>query len=182
MTDPSDRLFERLLVLRCQTGDEAAFAELVERYRHRLHYFVRKLLGEADADDVLQDVWLDVYRGLSRLSDAAALAAWLYRIARDRAYRVLRKRRSGQVPLDAAELIDESAEATFSADEAARIHVALGELEPQHREVLILRFLEEMSYEDIARIVGCPLGTVRSRLHYSKLALRRQLERKDPHE
>jgi RNA polymerase sigma-70 factor (ECF subfamily) len=182
MTDPADRLLERLLVVRCQTGDEAAFAELIERYRPRLHYFVRKLVGDAEADDVLQDVWLDVYRGLWRLSDAGAFAAWLYRMARDRAYRVLRKRRPGQLPLDSAEPIDEAAEATFSADEAAQIHVALGELEPQHREVLILRFLEEMSYEDIARVVGCPRGTVRSRLHYGKRALRRVLERKNPHE
>jgi RNA polymerase sigma-70 factor, ECF subfamily len=177
MTDAADRLYESLLVLRCQAGDEAAFAEIVERYGPRLRYFVRKLLGAADAEDVLQDVWLDVYRGLGRLADAGALPAWLYRVARDRAYRVLRRRRGASVPLDVNGLVDDSAEPEFSAEDAARIHDALRDLEPEHREVLILRFLEEMNYEDIARVVGCPVGTVRSRLHYGKRALRRQLER-----
>jgi RNA polymerase sigma-70 factor (ECF subfamily) len=180
MTDPADRLYERILVLRCQAGDEAAFAEILERYGPRMRYFVRKLLGEADvsadAEDVLQDVWLDVYRKLGRLTDAGALAAWLYRIARDRAYRVLRKRRPGRVALDAEVLTDDAEEGSFSAEDAARIHAALRELEPEHREVLMLRFLEEMTYEDIARVTGCPIGTVRSRLYYGKLALRRRLK------
>jgi RNA polymerase sigma-70 factor (ECF subfamily) len=179
MTDPADRLYERLLVLRCQTGDETAFAELVERYGPRLRYFVRKMLGETDAEDILQDVWLDVYRGIARLADAAALPAWLYRIARDRAYRLLRKRRPGQVSLDAAEGVGDAAEVRFSAEDAARIHAALQRLEAEHREVLMLRFLEEMSYEEIARVVGCPVGTVRSRLHYGKLALRQLLAKEN---
>ncbi len=179
MTDPADRWYEQLLVLRCQAGDDAAFAELVERYGPRLRYFVRRLLGEADAADVLQDVWLDVYRGIGRLADAGAVAAWLYRIARDRAYRVLRKRRPTPAALDGVDVADDSDAVTFSAEDAARIHAALSALEPEHREVLILRFLEAMSYDEIARVVGCPVGTVRSRLHYGKLALRRRLE-KDP--
>src|SRR4051812_29894924 len=118
MTDPADRLYERLLVLRCQAGDEAAFAEVVGRYGPRLRYFLRKMLDADDAEDALQDVWLDAHRGLWRLADAGALPAWLYRVARDRAYRVLRRRPAHRVPLDADGLVDaatDAAEVAFSA-------------------------------------------------------------------
>jgi RNA polymerase sigma-70 factor, ECF subfamily len=184
MPDPADRLYERVLVLRCQSGDEAAFAELVERYSPRLRYFLRKLLGDTHvAEDALQDVWLDVFRAVPRLADPAAFPAWLYRIARDRAYRALRSLRRvprSLVEGDLAEGVEN--DETFSAEDAARIHAALDELPPEQREVLVLRFLEEMTYEDIARVVGCPAGTVRSRIHYGKRALRRALERTNDHE
>ena len=188
MTDQAELIYERLLVVRAQAGDEAAFAELVERYSPRLRYFLRKLLGperhrgrslQADgAEDALQDVWLDVFRHLPRLADPQALVAWLYRIARDRAYGRLRKARRTE-PLDESQIVDAAAadEGDFSAEDAARIHAALDELPPEQREVLVLRFLEDMSYEQIARVVGCQLGTVRSRLHYGKQALRRLLDR-----
>src|SRR5438105_3226823 len=100
MTDTPDRLYERVLVLRCQAGDEDAFAELVERYQPRLRYFLRKMLRPAEAtEDALQDVWLAVFRGLARLADVGAFRAWLYRIARDRALRELRTCRPSAQPL-----------------------------------------------------------------------------------
>src|SRR5262245_25627055 len=188
MTDQAERIYERLLVVRAQAGDEAAFAELVERYSPRLRYFLRKLLGperhrgrslQSDgAEDALQDVWLDVVRHLPRLADPQALVAWLYRIARDRAYGRLRKMRRTE-PIDESQIIDEmgAIDEDFSAEDAARIHSALDLLQPEQREVLVLRFLEDMSYEQIARVVGCQLGTVRSRIHYGKLALRRALKK-----
>jgi RNA polymerase sigma-70 factor (ECF subfamily) len=181
MTDPADRLYERLLVLRCQAGDEAAFAELVERYGPRLRYFLRRLLGPTgETEDVLQDTWLDVFRSAPRLADPGAFAAWLYRVARDRAWRLLRKQRQPLAPLPEEDLAGEEAE--FSAADAEQVHIALGQLPLEHREVLVLRFLEEMSYDDIARVVGCPLGTVRSRLHHARRALRGGIERMNGHE
>jgi RNA polymerase sigma-70 factor (ECF subfamily) len=184
MPDPADRLYERLLVLRCQTGDETAFAALVEGYSPRLRYYLRKLLDrDADrADDLLQEVWFDVFRGVPRLADPAAFPAWLYRIARDRALRELRKRRPTQRPLVEADLANSTGDVEFSPEDAARIHTALGKLAPEHREVLVLRFLEAMSYEDIAQIVGAQLGTVKSRLYYAKRALRRVLEERSDRE
>ena len=179
MSDPAELIYERLLVVRAQTGDEAALAELVERFSPRLRYFLRKLLTSADgAEDALQDTWLDVVRNLPRLADPQALTAWLYRIARDRAYGRLRKMRKLEVPLDEQQIIDAAAadEGDFSPEDAARIHMALDQLPAQQREVLILRFLEEMSYDQIARVVGCHIGTVRSRIHYGKQALRKALQ------
>src|SRR5439155_20160187 len=94
MTDTTDRLYETVLVLRCQAGDDAAFTELVERYQPRLRYYLRKLLfGVREPDDVLQEIWFDVFRAIPRLIDAGAFRAWLYRIAHDRALRELRGRR-----------------------------------------------------------------------------------------
>jgi RNA polymerase sigma-70 factor (ECF subfamily) len=178
MTDAAERLYERLLVLRCQTGDGNAFTELVERYDRRLRYYLRKMLQETDRlDDLAQETWLDVFRSLPRLLEPGAFGAWFYRLARDRAYRELRKRSMPCRPLGEAELaVTNGAPDDFSAEDAARVHRALDDLEPEHREALVLRFLEEMSYEDIARVTACPLGTVRSRLHYAKRALRRALE------
>jgi RNA polymerase sigma-70 factor, ECF subfamily len=110
MTDASDRLYERVVVLRCQAGDDAAFEELVGRYSQRLRYYLRKMLREADrAEDVLQDVWLQVLRGLPRLADPGAFPTWLYRVARDRVYGELRKARHTVRPLEDADVIDESA-------------------------------------------------------------------------
>ena len=180
MIDQAELIYERILVVRAQAGDEAAFVELVERYSPRLRYFLRKLLASADtAEDALQDVWLDVFRHLPRLADPQALVAWLYRIARDRAFAHLRKLRHGEQLLDETALADAKAteENDFSPEDAARIHAALDKLPPEQREVLVLRFLEEMTYEQIASVVGCQLGTVRSRIHYGKLALRRALEK-----
>lgn len=184
MTELADRLYERLLILRCQTGDETAFAELVERYDRRLRYYLRKMLrGEDRLDDLAQEVWFDVFRGLPQLAEPGAFSAWFYRLARARVYREFRKRRLPVRPLQEAEPVIANGEPDrFCAEDARRIHEALDELQPEHREVMVLRFLEEMPYEDIARVTGSPLGTVRSRLHHAKRALRRALERMNIHE
>jgi RNA polymerase sigma-70 factor (ECF subfamily) len=183
MTDRHDQLYESLLVLRCQAGDEGAFVELVERYHQRLRLFLRQMLRDGHAvDDVLQDVWLDAFRGVGKLRDTAAFAGWLYRIARDRAYRVLRKR--GGLQTVSLEQGDASGEISASdgpgtePDERMLVNASLERLPHDQREVLLLRFIEGMSYVQIAAAVGCEVGTVRSRLHYGKLALKRELEGK----
>jgi RNA polymerase sigma-70 factor (ECF subfamily) len=149
-----------------------------------LRYFLRAMLrGERDVDDHLQEIWLDVYRGIARLNEPGVFAAWLYRIARNRAFRTLRKRREPSHSLDGIELpAKDDDETRWSAEDAEYLHAALNSLAPEHREVLLLRFIEEMSYEDIARVTGCPVGTVRSRIHYAKRALRDVLERMNPHD
>jgi RNA polymerase sigma-70 factor (ECF subfamily) len=88
----------------------------------------------------------------------------------------LRKSKRQEQPLGEIDVPDEAAEeGEFSPEDAARIHTALGDLPLEHREVLVLRFLEEMSYDEIARVTSQPLGTVRSRIHYAKRALKRAL-------
>lgn len=181
MTSTPEQLYERLLVLRSQTGDAAAFEELVVRYAPRVRYYLDKLLGpDGQAEDALQDVWIEVFRNLVRLTDLAAFTGWIYRIARDRAFRQLRRSRFTYQPLREADLTEDgdADDPIVSAEEAAAVHAALDTLPPEHREVLVLRFLEDMTYEAIAVVTGSPLGTVRSRLHYAKCALRLALERR----
>ena len=177
MAQTADRLYEQVLVLRCQTGDDGAFAELVGHYDQRLTYYVRRLAGaQRDPEDILQDVWLTVYRKLPQLRDPRALAVWLYRIARTTTLAALRGGRNwAELPEEPAGPDESSAEPVLSAEDAAQIQAALDRLRPEHREVLSLRFIEDMSYEQIAAVVGCPLGTVRSRLHHAKEALQREL-------
>ena len=181
MTNSADRLYERVLLLRCQAGDQAAFEELVGGYSPRLRYYLRKMLRDVDrTEDVLQDVWLQVLRGLPKLADPGAFPAWLYRIARNRACRRLRERRP-LYPLEEMDLAEETGD-DIRLEDAEYIHRALDELALEHREVLVLRFLEDMTYQNIARVTGCPVGTVRSRIHYAKRALRCALERRSGHE
>jgi RNA polymerase sigma-70 factor (ECF subfamily) len=182
MTDPTDRCYEQILVLRCKAGDDAAFTELVERYSPRLRYYLRKMLDQPEsADDALQEIWLDVFLGLPKLADSLAFPAWIYRVARNRCALAWRKRDRAHrlvAELQSFGESDEEQEPEFNAEDAVRVHGALDELAPEHREVLVLRFLQDMSYEDVAKTIGCQLGTVRSRLHYAKRALRHALEMK----
>lgn len=173
------RILVQVLVVRCQTGDREAFADLVGLYGTKLRYYLAKLLGDpAAAEDAAQEVWFDVFKGLPRLAAPAAFPAWLYRIARARAYQTLRQRPEPCVALGEVEPADPASDAgDFSPEDAERVHRALDQLSPEHREALVLRFLEGLSYEDIAAVVGCELGTVRSRIHYAKRALRLGMER-----
>ena len=176
MTD-EDRLYERLLVLRSQTGDEGALTELILLYSPRLRYYLRKMLPrqESQTEDMLQETWCDAIRSLGSLRDAAAFPAWIYRIARDRAWRLLRRERPVLPLLPEVELPATAEGPDFTAEDAAAVHAALAELPAEQREVLVLRFIEGLTYEEIAAIIAAPLGTVRSRLFYGKESLRQLL-------
>lgn len=166
-----------LLVLRCQSGDERAFEELVRAFSPRTLGYLRQLVGD-DAEDVLQETWLAVFRGIAGLHDPAAFSVWLLRSARHRALNWLRHQRRERellqdVPLDAI-ATDEPAPTSPSAldivDEA-RLNAAMLEMPPPQREVLSLRYLADLSYAQIAQITAVPIGTVRARLHYAKKRL-----------
>jgi RNA polymerase sigma-70 factor (ECF subfamily) len=174
MPDPA--LYERLLVMRSQLGDADALAELVGAYSPKLRYYLRKLAGERSVEDLLQETWLAALRGLPKLQAPEAFRAWLYRVARDQAFGALRKRqRSKEVASEQVEAVAEDAADEFHVEDIAAMHRALDTLPEEQREALVLRFLEEMSYDEIARITGAAVGTVRSRLYYGKQALRAKL-------
>ena len=177
------RIFERLLVVRCQTGEAAALAELIARYGPRLRFYLRKMTADSVADDLLQEVWIDVFAKIARLNDPESFAAWVYRIARDRAFRELRRRRISTVAvdervIDSAAMVGQDDEPRWSEEDVEQLRTALDELPIAQREVLLLQFVEQMTYEQIAAVVGCPVGTVRSRIHHAKRALRAALERR----
>ena len=180
MTNIAHHLYEQTLVLRSQIGDDAAFAELMRIYSPRIRVYVEKMLQRQPemTDDILQDVWVSAFRSLGKLQDIAAFQAWVYRIARDRVFREFRRRHIEWSLLDESiDAISAAEDVTESLDiETIRQH--LEKISAQHREVLVLRFLEELSYEEIAHVTGNSVGTVRSRIHYGKRALRRAFEDK----
>jgi len=171
-------LIEQLLLLRCQMGDKDALAELIERYERSLRYFINRLLDNSElTEDIFQDTWLTVIRKIYSLKEIDAFPAWLYRIARNKVYQQLRIKKT-VIELDENIAIENHAEDDdFSPEDAAKVHKCLKVLPPDYREVLMLRFLEQMSYEHISQVLNCKLGTVRSRLHYAKIALKKELEK-----
>ena len=169
----TEELRLRLLVLRCQAGDERAFAQLMNQFSGRTLGYLRGLVGDA-AEDVQQDVWLAVYRGLSGLANPGAFRTWLYSTTRHRAIDFLRKRKR-ESELLAAVAIEievvthaEVAIVEFADEDVKQL---LDRLPPLHREVLVLRYQNDLSYAQIALIAGCSIGTIRSRLHHAKQRL-----------
>ncbi len=182
MDDLADDVYRRLLVLRCQVGDRGAFQDLVRQCQPRISRYFHKLLpGETNVDDLIQELWIDVLRSIGRLNDPAAFLPWLYRIAHNRAFEMLRWRQRRPTTaieeLDTVETVSDEGDFTFEDRQA--VHAALDQLTPEHREVLLLRFMEDLSYEEIAKVTGTRLGTIRSRLHHAKRALRRIIEKVD---
>lgn len=174
------RVRDEWIALRCQLGEPAAFADLVQEMERPLLYYIAKMLGDQDAAlDVLQNVWMAAFRKIRRLQEPAALRTWLYRLAHAQTVDCLRHDRSQQrVERQRAETLPETEEpSTFDHEHAAAVHRALDQLDVQHREVLVLQFLEGWSVQQIATVVGCPPGTVKSRTHYAKQALKQILVR-----
>lgn len=179
MDRSTDRARDELLALRCRSGDPDAFRELIAAYERPLRYYLLKTLGNEDrAYDVLQELWLHVFRGIRQLVEPAALRVWLYRAAHGLAVDQIRRRYVRQAAEQERALVEDVArDPEFTQVDAHAIHRALDELEPAQREVLVLFFLEDLSLEDIADVVECPAGTVKSRLHYAKRALADVLKR-----
>ena len=179
------RLSEQAVVLRAQAGDRAAFHDLVEQYQRRLTYYVHRLVGDVEqAHDLLQEIWIEVFRKLGRLESPAAFRVWLYRVAHHRAVKHLRRK---SVEARAREIIAGAVEEETSDDElellenVELVHHALEQLSFEHREALALRFLEGMSIGEIAHVAECSEGTAKSRLHYAKAAMRQIIEKEQAH-
>ncbi len=168
------------IVHRCRAGERAAFEELFEMYQPRLKYYVRRLdCDGANVDDILQDIWLTVVKEIKKLKDAKVFSIWLCRIARNKVYDGFRRREDLAVLPEEDELSISGNEPTFDAEDGEKLHTALKNLKPYHREVLTLCFIEQMSYQLIAEVIGCGIGTVRSRVFYAKQSLRKEMERQN---
>ena len=187
MKRSSREIYDDLLVLRCQRQDLAAWDELVQRWNPRLHYYLRRMIDqEHDVVNALQEVWLQAFRGISSLRDDRRLAPWLYTITRRTACQHYR-RDYGRHQVDTSEAIeDEPDELTDNfkqLENAELVHFGLSQLGLVEREALTLFFLEDLSIDEMAQILGIPSGTVKSRLSKARRDLRRILEREsDRHE
>lgn len=172
------KLAEDVLLLRCQIGDKNALTQLIERYKKPLWYFINRLLDESEpTEDIFQDTWLTVIRRLHGLREPDSFSTWLYRIARNKVYHHLRKKRVWSELSEDVAAPNKNEDDIVSLEDAAKVHKCLKELRPEHKEVLMLRFLEQMTYQQMAKVLDCNPGTVKSRVYYAKLALKKELEK-----
>jgi RNA polymerase sigma-70 factor (ECF subfamily) len=180
----SDATSDERLIACTLAGEPAAFGQLVVRYQGRLYNaLVRVLASAEDARDVAQDAFVQAFLKLDTFRGHAAFFTWLYRIAFNLAMSHARRGRHVE-SLDAAkdhcglEPVDGqiSPEAELvGREQVALVHRALAALSAEYRQIIVLRELEDCSYDQIAEILDLPIGTVRSRLFRARLALRDQL-------
>ena len=166
-----------------QTGRMEAFEELVRRYRNDVfglaHHFVH---NREDAWDLSQEVFIKAHRALRSFRGDASFKTWLMRITANQCKDFLKKRRVKTVPLEpvseslaTSSRLPDPGQAAVARETADAILDVLGTLPFKHRSVFILREFEDMSYEEMSRVLGCSLGTVMSRLHHARKKLREGL-------
>jgi RNA polymerase sigma-70 factor (ECF subfamily) len=189
--DPNDEL---RLVERLKRRDEAAFNQFVLLYQQRVFSLLARMVGNREeARDVAQDVFLTVFKNIDSFRGDSKLSTWLYRVAVNHCKNRIKylDRRS----VKKHDEIDDAREGAVSdggavggrparPDEAAQgneleavVRRALSSLEAEHRELIVLRDLEGLAYEEIVTITGLPDGTVKSRLHRARAALKDAIER-----
>ena len=185
MATDKEYIQSELIVIRYLKGSAQAFDELVHAWETPLFYYIRRLVdSEEDAWDTMQEVWIKVSRRIRRLRDPAAFPAWVYKLARRCAIDHLRKNSAFKFLPETEVAPDNPSDggATLSLDiDAEELHWGLGQLSHYHREVLILHFLEGFSLAEISDITSVPVGTVKSRIYFSKKALREMLEQERSH-
>ena len=176
--DTETRTQYEWLALRCQSGETGAFEELIAVMERPLLYYAASLTGNTDsALDVLQEVWIKAFRGIRKLKNPGSLRSWLYTITHGIAVDRIRKNYSReQAEKVQYEDFQEAEEPSFAEEDTAAVHAALNQIGLHHREVLILHFLEDLSLAEIAEVVGCSEGTVKSRIHYAKRQMKQILE------
>jgi RNA polymerase sigma-70 factor, ECF subfamily len=175
-------LDERAVVIAAQKGDREAFKLLYDCYRDRVYNFIFYSMGdELRTEDVLQVVFVKVFRGLPGFRFEASLATWIYRIALNECLNQQRRRVLRQVPFESLLGSDDEPCATPSdlqhaeAERRQIVHRAVMELSPKLRSVVALRYLDELSYEEIAGVLECSAGTVASRLNRALGQLEKRL-------
>lgn len=183
MSTEREQIYCELLVLRCRRRDSGAMEELIRHWERRLFYYIRRLLdSEEDTWDVLQETWLKVIGSIGELREPRSLPMWLYRIARNTAMSRLRRRYADRALVDDSEdvsEVDQSTHGGFTFEDAEQVHYGLSQLSLPHREVLTLYFLQDLAVDEIAELLGVAPGTIKSRLHFAKRALRAVLEQEE---
>lgn len=177
---------DQVLIRQTLDGHTVAFGELVRKYQNRLYNgMVHMLRNEAEAEDVVQDAFILALTRLESFHGKSAFFTWLYRIAYNVAISRIRRRKP---TVSLTPTSDESRPMEFEGntpapddrmsriEDVGQLQQALDRLSDEHREVLVLREMQELDYEAISEILDLPIGTVRSRLHRARLQLKQQLE------
>ena len=193
-TKAQEVALDHALVLRFKNGDQAAFEEMVSRYWDRIYAMVHQLLrNQQDAEEVTQDAFIRAHRGLVNFRGDSAFSTWLYQIAtnlaRNRYWYWWRRKRDKSISID--QPIGSEGDMTLADVLPAQVetpdditvtqefvdHIAIGmeKLSAKHREVLVLRNIKNMTYEEIAQVLEVSLGTVKSRIARARDSLRSKL-------
>lgn len=176
---------DKLLVARVQKGDKRAFDLLVMKYQYKVHAIVSRYVKDFDeVNDVVQEAFIKAYRALAKFRGESAFYTWLYRIAVNTAknYLVARNRRPPASDVDAEEAafyegseklrdIDSPENLLYRDELEAVVDLAIKNLPEDLRTAVTLREFEGLSYEEIAEVMGCPVGTVRSRIFRAREAI-----------
>lgn len=175
-----DHLSDTELVHAAKGGDTASFGELVRRHGPRLLALARQLVGPDAAEDVVQEAMIDAYRGLAGFTGDAAVGTWLYRIALNRCLQERRKRKPIVMDAEPLELLARWEDPDFSVNPAQvatrrsqteTLHGVLNELPEGYRTALLLHDGQGLSAAELAEATGIPLGTAKSNIRRSRLAL-----------
>jgi RNA polymerase sigma-70 factor (ECF subfamily) len=167
---------DEALIGRIARGDRLAMQVLFARHHVRIYRYVLRLLrDEMAAEDVIGDVFLDVWRQANRFEGRSAVSTWLIAIARFKALSLLRKRREVGLDEETAEAIEETSDdpelAVTKQDKGEKLRKCLALLSREHREVIDLVYYHEKSVEEVAQIVGIPENTVKTRMFYARKKL-----------
>ena len=176
------------LIKRFQAGDELAYINLVDRYKDKLMNFIFPYFGEIEqTEDIVQDTMIKLYEKKHYYKEIAKFSTWLYTIAKNLANTELRKRNRKKITYlsqmstkdsvyeipDIQKDINKEFENEFINE---RINLAIAGLAEKFKTVIVLRDIQELSYEDISAIVGVPLGTVKSRINRARIQLQAELK------
>src|ERR1017187_4129559 len=174
---------EQLPVTQARAGEPAAWDALFRRYQLPLYVYVFELAHDEQASlDIIQETFIAAARHIGGLRDDAKFGSWLFGIAHQKCVQRWRKRKDillDEIPESPDEFEDGPDDLLIRREQEAEFMNLLNQLPPPQRSVLLLHFVEDFSLEEIARITETPLGTVKSRLHYAKRALRKLLEQNE---
>ena len=172
---------ELLLISRARGGDREAFGELVEQYRDNVYRLAYRMCGNAyDADEAAQEAFVAAWRALPNFRGDAKFSTWLYRLTTNAAIDVMRREKRHQTVgdgemVDVADDADSPQETVERTEQQEAVQKALSTLSEEYREVLLLRYMEELDYAEIAEVLQLPSGTVKSRINRAKAALKTAL-------
>jgi len=157
---------DRDLILKAQRGDVDAYNLLVSRWEKRIfNYLLRLVRNREDALDLCQDVLLKVYQNLRKLEDPARFAPWMYRIAHNEAYSMLRRKKP-EDDLETAQFdMPSMGSHMLPVETALAVDAALQRLSDEQREAVVLKIYQGFKFEEMSEILGCPMSTVKSRLY-----------------
>lgn len=179
---------ERDLIEHCQAGDVQAMGRIVCLYQNQVYNIAYGMLGNAeDAQDITQDVFLSVWEKIGQFQFKSRFSTWLYRVATNMCINEINRRQRQQTsptemddsqtwtPVDSRTPEKE----VLLAEQQEILHAALAQLKHDYRKILILREMENLSYDELAEVLSCSVGRVKSRLHEARLSLRKVLKQKD---